>query len=128
MSEGMRLAAVPLILAFLVFMLREMGFRGAKPIAVVGITLLALAAAGRIGRLFEGLNFGGISETAGELTGAALKVVGVGYVFGFTADVCRDMGESCIASWVLAVGRVEILLLAMPYILRALELAGGMIE
>ena len=126
MSELLRLAVVPLLLAFLVFMLREMGFHGARPIAVVGIVLLALGAAGRIGELFSGLGLSEISEAAAEVTGAALKIIGVGYVFGFVADVCRDMGEGGMASWVLTVGRVEILALATPFILRALRLAGEM--
>lgn len=128
MNEQIRLAAVPLLVAFLAFMLREMGFRGTRPIAVVGIALLALAAAGGIGRLFDGLGLTELSEQAGEVTASVLKVIGVGYVFGFVADVCRDMGETGIASWTLAAGRVEILLLAMPYILHALELARGMIK
>lgn len=126
MSGLVRLVAAALLLAFLVFMLREMGFRGARPIAVVGIVLLALSVTGRLSELFSGLGLGEVSEGAAEVTGAALKIIGVGYVFGFVADVCRDMGEGGIASWVLVAGRVEILLLATPYIISALKLAGEM--
>ena len=46
---------------------------------------------------------------------AALKVLGLGYLYGICADVCRDLSEAGIAKAVEAVGRVEIVAVIMPY-------------
>jgi stage III sporulation protein AD len=43
-----------------------------------------------------------------------LKVVGVAYLASFTAQICRDAGESAIAGKVELVGKVAILILALP--------------
>ena len=51
----------------------------------------------------------------------ALKTIGVAYLAGFTAQVCRDAGESAIAGKVELVGKVAILMLAMPVMWAILE-------
>ena len=51
-----------------------------------------------------------------------VRAVGLGYVFGFTSDICNSLGESTLASLVTAVGRVEIFLLALPYFVKTVEL------
>ena len=45
----------------------------------------------------------------------ALRVIGLGYVFGFTSEICSSLGEGLISSIVSAAGRVHIFLVAYPY-------------
>ncbi len=100
--------------ATLAFLLRELGFRGAKLVSSVAIVCTVSFAVLGIGRLASGIEapyFGGELEEAALLL---LKIVGISYVFGISADVCREMGESGVASAMLTVGRVEILLLILP--------------
>lgn len=58
------------------------------------------------------------SESAGitDATKTALRVVGLGYVFGFTSEICLSLGEPLIASVVTAAGRVQLLAVVYPYI------------
>ena len=121
MSGLWKLAAVPLLLCFLMYMLRELGFRGAQPVAAVGIALRALSAVGSIGVLFDTVGLAEIAEGAEDVTACALKIVGVGYLFGFVSDVCRDLGESGLASSVTVAGRVEILAIALPFLWKILD-------
>lgn len=51
----------------------------------------------------------------------ALKAVGVAYLAGFTAQVCRDAGEGALAGKVELVGKVAILLLALPVMWAVLD-------
>lgn len=51
----------------------------------------------------------------------ALKAVGLAYLAGFTAQVCRDAGEGALAGKVELVGKVAILLLALPVMSAVLE-------
>ena len=51
-----------------------------------------------------------------------IKIMGVGYVFGIGADICRELGEGGVANALLGVGRVEILLICMPAFSEIFEL------
>lgn len=65
----------------------------------------------------------------GEATGASeyltvmLKGVGVALLTQISAGVCRDCGDSSVASAVEFAGKTEILLLCLPFIRRILEYA-----
>jgi hypothetical protein len=58
----------------------------------------------------------------GDAADKAVRAVGLGYVFGFTSDICTSLGETTLGSLVTAVGRVEIFLLALPYFIKTIEL------
>lgn len=50
-----------------------------------------------------------------------LKIVGIAYVTTFGAEVCRDAGESAIASKVEFAGKILIMILAIPILMAVLE-------
>ncbi|MHB1419263.1 MAG: stage III sporulation protein AD [Bacillota bacterium] len=50
-----------------------------------------------------------------------LKVIGIAYIAEFGAQVCRDAGESAIASKVEFVGKILVMVLAIPIIAAILE-------
>ncbi len=62
---------------------------------------------------------GGLSDALS----AILRMLGVGLLTSFTADLCRDLGEGTLASRVELCGRVEILLLCLPFLSELLSLA-----
>jgi stage III sporulation protein AD len=51
-----------------------------------------------------------------------LKIVGVAYIAEFGAEICRDTGETSIASKIELAGKVIIAVLAVPIITSLLEL------
>ena len=57
-----------------------------------------------------------------------LKALGVAFVCETAADICRDMGQTAIASKIELAGKLEIVALAIPLarelLLAARELAG----
>ena len=57
----------------------------------------------------------------------ALKALGIGYVTGFAADICRDAGQTSLASITETVGRCGIFLLSLPLVLNVVDLALGFI-
>lgn len=79
----------------------------------------------------------GAIETLGELTVLAdssyaqegysvmLKGLGVALLSRFCADICRDCGESGLASGVESVGRTVIFSLSIPMLVDAIRLAGS---
>lgn len=51
-----------------------------------------------------------------------LKIVGIAYIAEFGAEVCRDAGESSIASKIELAGKVIIVVLAVPIVTSLLDL------
>lgn len=50
------------------------------------------------------------------------KIVGIAYVSEFGAQVCRDAGESAIASKIEFAGKILIMMLAIPILIALLNL------
>ncbi len=51
-----------------------------------------------------------------------LKIVGIAYIAEFGAEVCKDAGETSIASKIELAGKVTIVILAVPIISSLLDL------
>ena len=128
MSGVMGGAFVALFIAFMTFMLRSMGYEGARLLSVVGtVSLLCVLVLG-VGRLTDSLPKEFLSDKVGKVADVALKIMGVGYVFGIVSDICRELGEVGLANTALALGRVEILMLSVPYINQVVASAVKMFE
>ena len=57
-----------------------------------------------------------------------LKVLAAAYITDFSAQLCKDAGESAIGSKVELAGKVMIFYLAMPILTAILELIGSILE
>ena len=51
-----------------------------------------------------------------------LKIVGIAYIAEFAAEICKDAGESAIASKIELGGKVIIVVLAIPIVTSLLDL------
>lgn len=51
-----------------------------------------------------------------------LKIIGIAYIAEFGAEICRDAGETAIASKIELAGKVIIVVLAVPIITSLFEL------
>ena len=116
-----KLCALGMLVCFVGVLLSEYGWRGKKVFGVLCAVILMIGLADGISEIFSGVS--SLSEDAGvsDVCSVAMKVVGTGYVFGFCADVARELGESSVSSILTLAGRVEILLLVLPYFQRILE-------
>ena len=117
----LKLVGVALLLTVTAFLLRQLGWRGAPVFAVICAVLLLLEMADSLARIFSSVTLAGEAGGVSEPLGAALKTLGAGYLFGISADVCRELGESGIAKAVEVVGRVEIIAIVIPYFERIIE-------
>ena len=60
--------------------------------------------------------------------GNVLKIVGVGYLTEFGANICVDSGNSSIADKVMLGGKIIILCFALPIVSNMLEVILGLIK
>lgn len=51
-----------------------------------------------------------------------LKIIGIAYIAQFGAEICKDAGESAIASKIELAGKVMIVVLAVPILTSLLDL------
>ena len=118
----LRVLACALICAVLCALLGGLGFKSKGLFATLTAIILFSMLGEGLSTLFSGLL--GLSERTGigEAAKTALRAIGLGYIFGITADVCSSLGESAIASAVTVIGRVEIFLVAYPYFEKIISL------
>ncbi|MGE5529377.1 MAG: stage III sporulation protein AD [Patescibacteria group bacterium] len=102
-----------------------------RPLRQEMAVLLSLAAGACLLALAVGRLRGVVQTVAGMAARAelnpvflqtALKVVGVCYLAGFAAQVCRDAGEGALAGKVELVGKAAILVLALPVMVAILDM------
>lgn len=111
----MKIFGLAILLSLTAFLLRSFGWRGAPVFASVALVMLLTEASGVLETVLLSVRDIGVGAGVAEPVRAALKVLGLGYLYGICADVCRDMSEAGIAKAVEAVGRVEIVAVIMPY-------------
>ena len=124
----MRACALALLAVTVGAVLSDLGFKNKKLLCVLAsiiiLSILGDSLATLVGKITA------FSEIAGimDASKCAMKVVGLGYVFGFTSDVCRELGEGGIANAVGLVGRVETFLAVFPYFEKTLEIGAGLLK
>ena len=57
-----------------------------------------------------------------SLFSTVLKIVGIGYLVEFAANICNDAGSSSLADKLLLAGKVTIMALSMPILLNIVEI------
>ena len=109
------------------FLLRSFGWKGAPVFVAICIVVLISESADAI---FEILKF---TQSLGNNTdiekpiSAALKILSCGYLFGICADICRELGEGGIAKAVEVTGRVEIIVLVLPFFKKIIDIGIGLV-
>ena len=122
-----RFFGIALLLAITAFVLRGFGWRGAPVFALFASVVLMGEGIDELSRLIGSVEVIGKEVGVGEPVGAALKVLGLEFLFGISSDACRDIGESGIAKAVEVVGRVEIIAVIMPYFAEIINAGVGLI-
>ena len=63
-----------------------------------------------------------ITNLDSKLFTLLIKIVGVGYLTEFSANLCKDSGNTAMASRLLLVGKLVIFVMAIPIITSLIEL------
>ena len=119
----MEIACVAAVTAIAGYILNAMGFSGVRVFLVFSTSVMTVIALGRVGEVLKMIT--PVTEgAAGELIGDAVRVVGIGYVGGFFSDTCRELGALGASDALSLFMRAEIALVALPYLLEIVSLAG----
>lgn len=113
---------VALVCAILSALLDGLGFKSRRLFSTLSAIVIMVGLIGGVSELLGSVMKIADDTGIGEVADRAVRAVGLGYVFGFTSDICNSLGEGTLATLVTAAGRVEIFLLALPYFVKTVEL------
>ena len=118
-----------LLIATLSLILKTFGFKGAPIFIAISFCVVLSSAYDKLSGLVPLFSdFSSVVEIS-VYTKACLKVIGVGYLSGISADICREIGEAGAAKCVNLLAKLEIVGICVPFMkemfLSALELIGG---
>ena len=123
-----RLIASALLAALMGALLSEYGWRGKKAFSALCALLLICAVIPEAAKMMGAVGKIVDATEVGEVGAAAVKVIGTGYVFGITSDICTELGEGGVARACGVVCRIEIFLIVLPYFLEILDAAVGLLK
>ena len=125
---AVKACAVGVICSICALLLRELGWKGVPVfVAVCALAIISFIFP-QIRELTGGLSSALNAVGASGAARSVLKIIGVGYLCGVCADVCSDIGAERVGSAVVLAGRIEIILIAMPYVAEMLKLGLELIE
>ncbi len=94
----------------------------------LGASILLLAAAwGILTPILDEIRLELDASGFGEYVAPIFKALGITLAVQLASELCRDSGESALASRLELIGRAELLLLALPLLRELLTLARGLL-
>ena len=125
--SGLALCAMALVLAISLYLLGRLGLRDVGVYAAVGAVFLVSAVARPLGEAISSLL--PLAEGVGEdALVSVTKALSLGYLTGLCADLCEDLGQTGVSRALVFGGRAMIFSLSVPYFVRLVEFAGGLLS
>lgn len=127
--EILKIVALALTGVMLAGLMKNVNKAIAVYVAVATVIILFLSIIDRLADIFGFLESIYDNVTYGKMFfPVIIKVLAVAYITDFTAQLCRDAGESSIGSKVELAGKVIIFYIAMPILTAILELIGTLLQ
>lgn len=129
MVEILKIIGLALITTISVIILKQQKPEIAVIVGVAGSVLIFFYLVDMISDVF-GLFETVVSKTNidSELFVVLIKIIGIGYITEFSANICSDSGNSAIASKIILAGKLTIFLLSVPIIISLIELIVGLLQ
>lgn len=121
--EILQIVGIGIVATLLIVILKVQKPEIALPLSIITGIAIFLFVAGKMAAVIDLLD--SFSKKAGiDITyiSILLKIIGIAYITEFGADICRDAGESSIASKVELAGKIFIVVIAVPIITSLLDL------
>lgn len=122
------IAAIALIAAFCVVVLREVKSELAPIVALAGGIVVLLSVVDYFSDIFSVL--ADIAKRAGlasSVIALLFKVIAVGYITEFSASVVEDIGLSSLADKVTLAGKLIIVGLSLPVVVKLFDFIAGLL-
>ena len=114
--------------AVIAFILKAFGWKGAPLAAVAAMIALFSFFFEGLSKIFEIFTVATEVEGGAEVGEYLMKILGIGYLSGICSDVCKELGESGIASLVVTVAKLESFAIVAPLIVEILTLGLELVQ
>ncbi len=122
-----KIIGIAIITTVAVLIIKQLKPELAVVVGLAGSIIIVIIIVNMLGSVFN--IFDGIVERTGvdkELFVVVLKIIGVGYLTEFSANLCLDAGVNSMADKIMLAGKVVIMLMALPIINNLLEIVYGL--
>lgn len=121
--DVLQIVGIGIIATILIVILRNQRPEMAIQVSIVTGIILFLLIAGKLTAVLELINSYTKKVNIDMLyLTTLLKIIGIAYIAEFGAEVCRDAGESSVASKVELAAKVVIMVMAVPIMTSMLDL------
>ena len=127
--EIIKLVSLGILISTIIVIIKQVKPELAISVSVVGSIIMLLFILNSFSNVFN--IFNQVIEKTGinnELFTILLKIIGVGYLVEFSADICSDSGNTSIANHIILGGKVLIFILSIPVITNLLEIILGLVQ
>ena len=123
MSELLKILAVALVTVFASILVKQTRPEIAMIISIAGSILIIVMIVDSLSSVLSSSY--GIFQTTGvdtTLLTPLFKIIAIGYITEFGANICLDAGASSVADKVLCAGKLVILLVALPIVTTVIDM------
>ena len=126
--EIFRIAAIALITAFCVVVLREVKSELAPIVALVGGLVVVLSVINYFSDVFSVIS--SVAKKAGlaaSVVTLLFKVIAIGYVTEFSSSIMDDIGLSSLSDKVTLAGKLIIVAMSLPIVVQLFNFIAGLL-
>ena len=124
--EIARIISIALITTFAVLLLKPHKPEVAALLSIVGGIMVILLVVEGLGEIISNIQaLVGRTGIQSELFSILLRIIGIGYLTEFAANICTEAGNQSMAAKVVIAGKVIILVIALPVINNLIEVIVG---
>ena len=123
MVELLKIIAIALVTVFANMLVKQLKPEIAILISIVGSVLIIIMSVNTLGQVVS--SFKSIFNTTGidtTLLTPIFKIIAIGYIAEFGANICVDAGASSVADKILFSAKLIILLVALPIITTVIDM------
>ncbi len=128
MTDLIKIVGVALVTVFANIIVKQTKPEIAMVISIAGSILIIVMAVNALSSVMT--NFYAIFEKTGvdsSILVPIFKIIAIGYIAEFGANVCADAGANSVADKILFVGKLIILLVALPIVNNVIDLITGLL-
>lgn len=126
--EIFRIAAIALITAFCVLVLREVKSELAPIVALVGGLVVVLSVINYFSDVFSVIS--SVAKKAGlaaSVVTLLFKVIAIGYITEFSSSIMDDMGLTSLSDKVTLAGKLIIVAMSLPIVVQLFNFIAGLL-
>lgn len=128
MTELLKIVAIALVTVFAHMLVKQTKPEIAILISIVGsILIITMIVSSLKGVLSTFHNIFNSTSVDGTLISPLMKIVAMGYIGEFGANICVDAGASSVADKILFATKIIILIIALPIITNVINLVVGLL-